>query len=329
MSDIYYTVDTKEDLRIARFLEADSSKTLKVGVVGDSLIDEYYQVVVNRISPEFPIALMQSNTEKPSVTVPGGAANVCCQFKHFNVSSSLISLINTEKSEIFAKHCNIDHSIILPEIVQPTKRRFYQDHFPISRWDVEQKNYGLDDTLLFCLQDDLIDLISKLEFDIIIYSDYNKGVLNGRFQKFLQASKNAITFVDPKKTIKGWEQCDYLKANYQEMHSYSDKKYIEEKILDIGFNNVVTTDGGRYVYYKDGRHVKIYNPEEKVEPNSVIGAGDCFMAFFAMAIARGLSLDNAVHIAFQAGKQYVKAKYNEPLTKENLVAATVCTNTAS
>jgi D-beta-D-heptose 7-phosphate kinase/D-beta-D-heptose 1-phosphate adenosyltransferase len=61
-------------------------------------------------------------------------------------------------------------------------------------------------------------------------------------------------------------------------------------------------------------------PQIKLDPaESVIGAGDCFVGFIAMALARGFSLFEAAQIGFVAGTAYVHKKHNSPLSPAELL----------
>ena len=75
---------------IEKFLQAD--KKLNIAIVGDSMLDEYHEVKIKKISPEFPIPVMHSETGI-SDAYPGGAANVAYQLVNFNVNSYLISFV--------------------------------------------------------------------------------------------------------------------------------------------------------------------------------------------------------------------------------------------
>ena len=48
-----------------QFLEKQKKQKVNIHCVGDAMIDEYYQVSVNRISPEFPMPIMHSEEENP------------------------------------------------------------------------------------------------------------------------------------------------------------------------------------------------------------------------------------------------------------------------
>src|SRR4051812_42259091 len=77
---------------LSQFLKRAEARRLKVIVVGDAMIDEYYAVRVSRVSPEFPIPVLHSEDDTPVSRVPGGAANVCHQLKHWNADVQLITV---------------------------------------------------------------------------------------------------------------------------------------------------------------------------------------------------------------------------------------------
>ena len=56
----------------------------KIAVCGDSILDKYYNVNANKVSPEFPIPILHSSTKGPDFVCPGGSAKVCAQFRNFN-----------------------------------------------------------------------------------------------------------------------------------------------------------------------------------------------------------------------------------------------------
>lgn len=75
--------------------------SFKIGILGDAMIDEYFFVSIKDISPEFPIPVMVSKNESPTV-YPGGAANVLAQYKYFNnVQPHLISFLDDDFISFF------------------------------------------------------------------------------------------------------------------------------------------------------------------------------------------------------------------------------------
>ena len=121
-----------------KLIEASRKKKVNIAVIGDAMIDEYYHVTANRISPEFPIPVMKSSgnisgkdpndyssecKEHPDVKRPGGAANVAYQFKNFGVNAYLSCFANMEDS-LFFRQCDIDNRFY-GEIFSHRRSRFH------------------------------------------------------------------------------------------------------------------------------------------------------------------------------------------------------------
>jgi D-beta-D-heptose 7-phosphate kinase/D-beta-D-heptose 1-phosphate adenosyltransferase len=302
-----------------QFLELDILKYLEINVVGDVMLDEYYEVEVERISPEFPIPVYKSTNFDPCSVVPGGAANVAYQFTHFNVDANLISCMDKMGEVIFnAKGIKTNNSKVINSCVMPVKRRIYSHNLPLVRHDVEKENYGLEDIKKY-----LFDL-QVPEADFTIFSDYSKGIFCCPwFRKFIKKNKN---IVDPKNSfIDIWEGCTYFKPNSFEAEKLSERKNIHDQLeffIDaLKCEGVLITQSGAGVTGKlsDGKFFEVRPNRILPSPESVIGAGDCFVAFMSMALARGMNLEKAAQLAFTAGCCYVQKRQNTPLTPAELL----------
>lgn len=301
------------------FLDKNLQKKIDISVVGDVMFDEYYEVEVERISPEFPIPVYKSQTFDPvSGIIPGGAANVAYQFSNFNIDCQLVGLLNKNAEMAFNSHgINTEKCRVLSNCLVPTKRRIYSHDLPLVRHDIEKENYGLDD-----IKKHLCDLIVP-EADFTIFSDYSKGLFSFPwFRKFILQNRN---IVDPKNSfIDMWEGCTYFKPNQKEAEKLSDRKNVTDQLeffIDaLKCDGVLITQSGNGVVGKDKQgHEFAVRPEAKIgNPASVIGAGDCFIGFVSMALAHGFSLEKAAQIAFVAGCCYVQKKHNSPLCPAEL-----------
>ena len=306
---------------IKKFLEKNANSKICINVIGDPIIDEYYDVSVNRISPEFPIPVYKSvNENSVSGIVPGGAANVAFQFKHFNVNLELICLLSSLSQIIYdSRGIKTNYSKIVGNMSIPTKKRIYSQNIPLCRWDLERENFGLDD-----IKKHLLDL-NIPDSDINIFSDYNKGMFSYPwFRKFF---KNSKSIVDPKNNnIDLWQDCTIFKPNSIEAKQFSDRKNWHDQIdyfmNSLRCDSVVITQGGQGVVAKELDYFEYKSKNSFSDPRSVIGAGDCFCSFLAMAVARGFNLQEACEIAFEAGAIYVKRDLNKPVSPAELWLAT-------
>ena len=163
---------------ILQFLESDKKgQTLNIGVIGDAMIDEYYDVKIKRISPECPIPIMHSKEHEPKI-LPGGAANVVHQFKNFNAKVNLGCLLDYKAKSIFEDaRINTDYSVNIAHDIS-RKRRYYSEHIQVARIDIEKNNYGFNDDDLFLKTESLFDKFVLNDFQAVIFSDYGKGIFN-------------------------------------------------------------------------------------------------------------------------------------------------------
>lgn len=300
-------------------LLAHCSDTRSIAVVGDPMIDEYFYVTANRVSPEFPIPVMHSWNQTPQERVPGGAANICHQLTHFNIHTCLFAAMTKDDSE-FMDSYNIHNMTTFCQNPIPVKRRLYQDQFPLCRWDIETK---LDvDEYRKQVSNNLKCQHNKKPYDIVVYSDYNKGL----FQEdhgWIDAAKGAITIVDPKdENIDKWKGCTIFKPNTKEAKDISGLSKWEEQVIyfqeKLDCKCVIITCGGEGLAVRIDDKSFFYHPDKRIDANSVIGAGDCFLAFLSMSLAYGLEIDEAIDVAYNAGAIYVQRKHNKPISIQEL-----------
>lgn len=303
------------------------AKTLKpkIAVVGDGMVDQYFNVAADRVSPEFPIPVMLSETSTSDVCLPGGAANVCRQFGKFDIDVKFLGFIDRAAKVDYDKYnINCEYCVSLENgRMIPRKKRFYHGQFPLCRWDVETFNYGLEKEELRKYQEELYEKFLQLDADVVILSDYDKGVFTGG--PFWAAQlEGKITIVDPKKgPVEKWRGCTVFKPNAKEAKELSGadnwKTQCDFFQRRIGCMSVVITQGGDGVVGKVGGRYFDFHPDRKISADSVIGAGDCFAAFLAMTLAHGMDIVEGVKVAFEAGSLYVQRKHNEPVTSQELI----------
>ena len=310
---------------IKEFLQKTKENSLTIHCVGDAMIDEYIDISINRISPEAPIMIMHSEDES-SIKRPGGAANVAYQFKHFNTDVTLFCFYDENAARVFSKH-NIEYksapfSGINCEL--PVKRRFIHDNSQVARHDIEKPNCALDSDLLDFVTKHVGNVIERsLPADVAILSDYHKGFFLSEEHNVMDFYRDTITIVDPKKgPIDKWHGCTIFKPNAKEAYELSGKKNWKEQAKffqnKLECESVVITCGGEKVVGVHKNDFFCYKPSKRVEVESVIGAGDCFCAFFSMAVGQGYEAPQAAEIAWNAGSIYVQRKMNRPIVPAEL-----------
>lgn len=205
---------------ISEFLQRNAERSPTIHVIGDAMVDDFYQVQVTRISPESPnVCIMLSSTDVPSRSLPGGAANVCHQLKNFNTNANLFCLYDAAAWRVYT-NCAVtcygkEFEYVVPKV--PRKKRFYHEDTQVGdRWDVEEPQYGLADTILAEHQRLLFEVWNSFKKpDVLVLSDYNKGLFVNSKVPYLNFGVKTI--VDPKKgPLEKWRGCTIFKPNATE-----------------------------------------------------------------------------------------------------------------
>lgn len=308
---------------INEFLKRSHERKLNIHCVGDAMVDEYYDVKVNRISPEAPMSIMTSIDDEP-VRRPGGAANVAYQFRRFNVSSTLICLPDFRTRDVFQNHgLNCFFQYTTSKFKLPVKKRFLDDGIQITRHDIESPYCGVNPNEILDYTTDLgeVMLAFNMSPDVAILSDYNKGFFHSN--NGLNLYRDTITIVDPKKDhLEKWKGCTIFKPNAAEAAALTGLSQWEDQAnfiqTTLGCESVVITHSSEKVCGIHKGELFCHN-SNKVNVQSVVGAGDCFSAFLAMAVGHGFEVPDAVEIADTASSIYVQHRMNRPVCPAELI----------
>lgn len=302
-------------------------KNKNIAVVGDAIVDDYYFVKADKISPEFPIPILQCENSFPNKRLLGGSTNVCYQF--LNIKNVLyFGLIDLDVYNLLSdfSFINSESCCLLPNYSKnPVKKRFYQNSFPLCRIDIESKNYNLSDLELNKLQNKICENLKSYNLDAVIFSDYDKGLFNNfEVKKYFDSlGEKTLKIVDPKKgPVSKWKGCDLIKPNYKEALHLTEKENYKDQIEFIKKNTdceiIIITMEGDGVVGCVGQEFFEYVPNEKTQASSVIGAGDCFISLLCSGLLSQFSIEKSVEIAFKGSSLYVKNKFNNPINPAEL-----------
>ena len=304
---------------------------LKIAVVGDIMIDQYFWGKTNRISPEAPVPVVDIYKEEFK---PGGAANVAFNIRSLNAKSFMLGVIGDDDSGKkllldFNKR-DVDTSGLTTDIERPTtvKTRILAAGQHIIRYDNESNediSSGIENELLEKLRKKIIDL------DGIILEDYNKGVLTEDFIKKiikLANENNTIVCVDPKlKNFQCYKGVTLFKPNLVEAEQILNRSIVtDDEIKRAGFELmdlletkyiVITLSERGMAIFKKNNDMRII-PARTAKIANVSGAGDTVIATLTTALAAGAELDEACTLANFAASVVVEDVSIIPITRDSL-----------
>lgn len=276
----------------------------RILVVGDIMLDRYVIGGVSRISPEAPVPVLAVGREENR---PGGAANVAANVSAMGGDATLLAVVGHDSASIELQKCLQGYGVQTTFVSDPEggttqKTRLMAGAQQIARVDRDVRPTARTQALLL---EEFRRVASG--HDLIVFSDYAKGTLD-HLPEFLAAAAalNIPTLVDPKRTDPAFYRgATLLKPNNSEFIGLFGDYTSEDELLEraqqvlgeLSLRHLVVTRGAKGMVYvsKDGHLGSI--PTHARDVFDVSGAGDTVLAALALALARGTSVSEAVHIA--------------------------------
>ena len=193
-------------------------KKLKVIVVGDAMLDSYRIGKINRQSPEadVPIVDVIENSTKL-----GGAGNVILNLKQLGVTPILCSVLGDDESgkEIIKEleKNNLETSGI---IIDPSRKTTVKERIIVQEKHVLRIDEEIDQNLNEKIRSKLIAKINEMikNSDILIFQDYDKGVIDSVLIDRITSDKKIFISVDPKyKNFTNYKNINFFKPNLNEI----------------------------------------------------------------------------------------------------------------
>ncbi|HXS37824.1 MAG TPA: bifunctional ADP-heptose synthase [Flavipsychrobacter sp.] len=272
----------------------DGISQLHVVVVGDVMLDNYWWGEVERISPEAPVPVVALKRRESRL---GGAANVALNCRTLGAKVTLASVIGDDKDgELLiqlAKDAGIDTELVMhsKQRATTTKTRVISRNQQMMRLDDE-----INDDLFLEEEHPFIDMmlrfLQRVKPDVLIFEDYNKGVLKENVIRRITAHCNEIgivTAVDPKKkNFLCYKDVTIFKPNLKEVQEAlhlqiddADNKELTEVHMQLNeaLHHKVTfiTLSEKGVFYNDGTSSAVI-PSHIRNISDVSGAGDTVIA---------------------------------------------------
>ncbi|MDF2476412.1 MAG: Bifunctional protein HldE [Sphingobacterium sp.] len=310
-------------------------KNFSILVIGDLILDKYLQGVTTRINPEAPVPVVDILSETLRL---GGAGNAAFNLKKLGAKVTFFSVIGNDENGRLAmdmlKSENIDGQLIVSdERATIVKTRVIAGSQVVVRYD-----QGTDSEVSREVEEKLISLIcsNHENYDAILISDYNKGLLSGHFVlrlKKVQTVNRKFIAIDSKRLGFFKELSpDLVKPNYSELVSLLDlrsqnverKKQISELGSNIynsthAFITAVTLDKEGSLIFEAGNYM-YWCPPHKIEPHHTSGAGDTYMGAFLLSILSKIPIPQAAEIASTAARIGLEKKNTSFCTREELNA---------
>jgi len=307
----------------------------KVLIIGDVMIDSYLWGNVERMSPEAPVPIVSVHERVDRL---GGAANVAMNIKALGATPIICSVIGKDaKGKEFInlldkRGLSKSGIVISSNRKTTTKFRIFGNKSQMIRVD-EETTTDLSKDDFEQLSKHINDIFDIIKIDIIIFQDYDKGVINADLIDMIfkkSRNLNIPLVVDPKKkNFYAYKNFDFFKPNLKELkeglnldfnHRNIDElskaaQLLKEKI-NIGMIMITLSEDGVYISNDTERHLI---PAHIRAISDVSGAGDTVISLAALCLALKLPPEEIAYISNIAGGLVCEEVGVVPINKDKLL----------
>jgi len=308
---------------------------LKAMVIGDVMTDSYVFGKVDRISPEAPVPVVHITHREER---PGGAANVAINIKALGATPILCSVTGDDVSghtfETLLGKEQLSTKGILKIAGRKTtvKTRVIGNNHQLLRVDDETVE-DLTGNAAAAFVNLCTELIQTEKPDVIIFEDYDKGVLSvSVIEKITDAANkaNIPVAVDPKKkNFNSYKNITLFKPNLHELKSGLGisidkidvphlKKAVSTFLDERSIAMVMVTLSEAGVFIATANEA-ILLPAHVRNISDVSGAGDTVISVAALCLALNLPIATIAGLANLAGGLVCELVGVVPIDKQKLL----------
>jgi D-glycero-beta-D-manno-heptose-7-phosphate kinase len=275
--------------------------SLKVGVIGDVMMDTYIWGEVDRISPEAPVPIVALKKKEYRI---GGAGNVALNVRSLGATAYIISVTGKDDDAkilqglLTKNQINTSYTFESSERITTSKTRVISRNQHMMRLDSEITN-DLSKNDEEILLKKFREFVENENPDVVILQDYNKGVMTAEvIGKVIDLCKqyNIVTTVDPKrKNFLEYKSVDVFKPNLKEVKEALNLIFAEatlpslkaihnelSKVLHHKISFITLSEKG--VFYQEQDTAAII-PSHIRNIADVSGAGDTVIAVASLVYA--------------------------------------------
>ena len=202
--------------------QAKAFNNLQILVIGEALIDRYFDGKINRQSPEANVPIVDVETIENRL---GGAANVALNIAKMGAKAHLMTFKGNDDNAIvlnqLLNEAGVCNKLVNSERKTTVKTRIYNDNTYVMRYDIEER-HDITDEELSALLKNIEMACQKVPLNAVVLQDYNKGLLTAKSIKAIIETVNNYNIpiaVDPKESnFLAYENVSLFKPNLKEVN---------------------------------------------------------------------------------------------------------------
>ena len=311
----------------------DNFTGVSVTVIGDIILDQFIWGIVERISPEAPVPVIQITRETIHL---GGAANVAANLVALGARPVLIGVIGEDQAGITLRKemermgMATDGLIVDQARATTVKTRIIAHNQQVCRADRECR-----DAVGGPVLEQLLAAASRALAVTAgtVVSDYAKGVVRSAFLAAAITQSRAVghfVAVDPKvEDFSIYRGASIITPNKREAERAAGVRITDEDSLIRAGRQLLEKTGAEHILITRGeegmtlveREGYLHLPTAAREVYDVTGAGDTVIATLSAALAAGADIQEAAYLANHAAGVVVGRVGTASATGEDILAS--------
>jgi D-beta-D-heptose 7-phosphate kinase/D-beta-D-heptose 1-phosphate adenosyltransferase len=321
--------------RVRRF------RRVRALVIGDAMLDTYYEGTAERLCGEGPIPVVRKTAE---FHAPGGAANTAANLRALGAHVAYLGVTGADAAGEALRAALCERGVAATRLVADVgtatshKLRILADGQYVVRFDEGGEGGILPATeraLLAHLED------AYPACDVVVISDYGYGAASDTLLArldALRAARPTPLVVDSKRLARFQAlHATVVTPNHLEARMLLSREattpdealpgdrralaaQLAPRLLEmLGCEHVAVTLAGDGVYLRSANGVAAHVPAHPVARASDVGAGDSFTAALALALAAGAEIAEAVRIGIEAAGIAVTKRWTSVVEARELL----------
>jgi D-beta-D-heptose 7-phosphate kinase/D-beta-D-heptose 1-phosphate adenosyltransferase len=309
----------------------------RVLLVGDVMLDRYVWGDVERISPEAPIPILRIERQEHRL---GGAGSVASMLAALGAETILASVVGDDEDgrsvEALLDSLEVNRRLVhaVDDRTTTVKQRLLgraQHRYPHQMMRVDRESVA---PISAQTADLLLAGIARCmdEIDLVLVSDYDKGVCKGEmFPRLIALARAAGVPVvaDPVKDADyhRYAGCTCITPNRAEagralgirITTPQEGLDAAHKLLEFGLQSVIVTlDRDGMAWVDRNGHAQLF-PARPRQVCDITGAGDMVLSVLGYMLAAGADTASAIEVANVAGGLEVERLGVVPLTRRDIL----------
>jgi rfaE bifunctional protein kinase chain/domain len=324
--------------RVEEILE--KSKSIRLVVIGDLIIDEYIDCESVGLSQEDPSVIFRPFKSKRFV---GGAGIVSMHASSIGADTTYIGVAGADAEMQLAKGQLEDAGVAVHLFTDKSRQTILKQRFKSSGKTQFRLNRFDDATITRDTRQEILETVknSLKGADVLIFSDFNYGLLDSEIvANIINLARMAGVFIAADCQISS-QIANYLKYQGVDLvtptehevrvtlrnnhdglaaiaNTFQESLKSKFLMLTLGADGVLLQE---QIEHEHGNFIADILPALNPNPRDVAGAGDSFLVLATLALAGGASINEAAYLASLGANVQVSRVGNIPITAAEIRTA--------